>query len=78
MNSLADKITKITTTYLGPAAPQFLQRQTLRHMDGLDFTSIQPKHLEKLLYWIKISASLLIKDKVDMLIADLMTALHLP
>lgn len=66
MSTLADKVTAIALVYLGPAAPVFLERQAKMYLHGIHFADLQREHLEKLEYWIRISASILIgKDKAQ-------------
>lgn len=70
MTHLATTVLAISTKYLGPAAGVFLQRQAKSHMNvGLD--DLLPEHLPILLYWIHVSASLLIDKKADDLAAEL-------
>ncbi len=57
---LPDKLTVVANIYLGPAAGVFLERQTKRHMKGLDFHAIEPRHVQELAKWVNISAGLLI------------------
>ena len=64
MNKLSENITKMAVDYLGPAALRFLERQTMSHMNGLDFRNIEKGHLTELSRWINISGSMVIdKDK---------------
>jgi hypothetical protein len=75
MNALADRVLKITAAYLGPASKVFLERQTRGHM-GVEFADIQAAHLPKLLYWIRLSSRLLVNQKADLLLAQLMKELN--
>jgi hypothetical protein len=72
MNDISDKIIKISVQYLGPAAVVLLERQTKFHMDGLEFKDIKQEHLPKLFYWVKVSSALVIKEKSEALVSDLM------
>ena len=80
MNELSDRILRITRIYLGPASEIFLKRQASGHMNGLDFEQIKPEHLQTLFRWIHSSSKLIIKDKADLLLHALTSALknHLP
>jgi len=60
MSELSEKVLKLTLEYIGPASQAFLERQTVRHMDGLHFENLQKNHLAELAKWINISAGLLI------------------
>ena len=61
MNALSDKAVTIASTYLGPAAKVFLERQTRAHMGGLPFDTLDKQHLPELAKWVRISAKLLIE-----------------
>jgi len=63
MSALSEAVLKETTSYLGPASKQFLERQTKGHMDGLSFDDLKTKHLPELSKWMKISAGLIIDKK---------------
>jgi hypothetical protein len=64
MTETAQRVLAIATEYLGPAALKFLERQTKGHMDEQTFEMIEHIHLEKLAFWIGVSAKLVIdKDK---------------
>lgn len=78
MNALADKVLRIATTYLGPAAGIFLERQTRGHMGGLALADLREEHLPKLLYWVKTSSELVIKEKSSLLVGQLMRELKVP
>jgi len=66
MTETAQKVLEISVKYLGPAAEKFLDRQTKGHMDDLAFELIEPFHLEKLSFWIGVSAKLMLdKDKAS-------------
>jgi hypothetical protein len=60
MTELSDKVLKLTSSYIGPASQKFLERQTVSHMNGLQFNALEQKHLSELAKWVKVSASLLI------------------
>jgi hypothetical protein len=63
---LSDRVLKESTTYLGPAAGNFMERQTKHHLNGLAFGDLERSHLPELAKWIKISAGLLIgKEKAE-------------
>ena len=64
MTDTAQKVLKIAEEYMGPNAEKFLERQTQGHMDSQPFELIEPFHLEKLAFWVNVSAKLMIgKDK---------------
>ena len=78
MSALADSVLRITRKYLGPAARVFLERQTKYHMDDLAFADIRPAHLPELMHWVRVGSQLLIKDKSQLLVTELMEELHIP
>lgn len=64
MSELSDKVLNVTKEYLGPAAEIFLNRQTKKHMQGLDFRNLEREHLLEFTKWVGLSAGLLIgKEK---------------
>ncbi len=64
MTDTAQKVLAIAAEYLGPGAEKFLDRQTKGHMDNQEFELIEPFHLEKLAFWVNVSAKLTMgKDK---------------
>lgn len=65
MNTISEKVLRLTTNYLGPASQRFLERQTRSHMHGLDFAEIKEEHLPELFKWIELSARLIINDKAE-------------
>jgi hypothetical protein len=67
MNEISNKVVQISATYLGPAAKNFLERQTRSHMRNLDFNELKEDHLPELIKWVHISAGLIINDKADIL-----------
>jgi hypothetical protein len=76
MSAQADKVLRITTKYLGPASRVFLERQTKYHMGGLALADVRPEHLPRLIYWVKVGSELIIKEKSQPLVAQLMEELH--
>jgi hypothetical protein len=60
LTELSDRILKLTVTYIGPAAQKFLERQTVSHLNGLNFNAIEKKDIPELAKWVNISAGLLI------------------
>jgi hypothetical protein len=60
LTELSEKVLKLTTNYIGPAAQRFLERQTTSHMNGLQFNTIEKQHLTELAKWVNISAGLVI------------------
>jgi hypothetical protein len=66
MTETAQRVLEIAIKYLGPGAEKFLDRQTKGHMDDLAFELIEPFHLEKLSFWIGVSAKLMLdKNKAS-------------
>lgn len=76
MSQLSDTVLKTATVFLGPAANVLLERQTKGHMNGLAFVDIKPEHLPDFLYWLNVSASLIIKEKSQLLISKLESELN--
>jgi hypothetical protein len=64
LTELSEKVLKLTTQLIGPASRKFLERQTISHMNGLNFDALEPKHLPDLARWVEISAGLIIKPEV--------------
>ena len=62
MSVLSDKILAESTTYFGPAAKKFLERQTTTHMGGISFDDIQRSQLSDLAGWITTSGRLIIEE----------------
>ncbi|XHH08017.1 MAG: hypothetical protein ACFCUE_10625 [Candidatus Bathyarchaeia archaeon] len=60
MTELSEKVLKLASSYIGPVAQRFLERQTTSHMNGLQFNTIEKRHLPELSKWVNISAGLLI------------------
>jgi hypothetical protein len=60
MTEISEKVLKLTTTYIGPAALRFLERQTTSHMNGLQFNNIEKQHLPELSKWVNTSAGLVV------------------
>jgi hypothetical protein len=60
LTELSEKVLKLTTNYIGPAAQRFLERQTTSHMNGLQFNALEKQHLPDLAKWVNISAGLVI------------------
>jgi hypothetical protein len=60
MTEISDTVLKLTTPYIGPASQKFLERQTISHMNGLQFNALEKKHIPELAKWVKVSAGLLI------------------
>ncbi|MFH0875522.1 MAG: hypothetical protein V1859_06275 [archaeon] len=60
MSDYSSKALTIAINYLGPAAGTFLERQTMYHMKGLVFTSLEKKHIPEFAKWVRISAGLII------------------
>jgi hypothetical protein len=70
MSALSDKVLSISVEYLGPAAKVFLERQTMAHLNGVSFDTLEGKHIPDLQKWVLISANLIIeKDKATELAA---------
>jgi hypothetical protein len=70
LTEISDKVLKLTITYIGPASQKFLERQTVSHMNGLAFNTIEKKHIPELAKWVQVSGGLLIapakaKDLAD-------------
>lgn len=70
MSILSQKVLAITIDYIGPSAEAFLQRQTARHMNGLNFDSLDKPHLPELAKWVNTSAGLLISKERAVELAD--------
>jgi hypothetical protein len=64
MSQLSEQIVTLSTSYFGPAANKFLERQTTAHMNGLALDQITSSHLAELAKWVEISGALLI-DKAQ-------------
>jgi len=60
LTDISEKVLKLTSTYIGPAAQRFLERQTISHMNGLQFNAIEKQHLPELSKWVNTSAGLVI------------------
>jgi hypothetical protein len=60
LTELSDRILKLTITFIGPASQKFLERQTVSHLNGLSFNTIEKKDIPELAKWVNISAGLLI------------------
>ncbi len=75
MTELSDKVLKLTLAYIGPASQKFLERQTVSHMGGLAFTTLEKKHLPELSKWVNTSAGLLINPAKAKELADKIAAL---
>jgi hypothetical protein len=60
MTEISEKVLKLTANYIGPAAQKFLERQTISHMNGLQFNALEKQHLPELSKWVNISAGLVI------------------
>lgn len=60
MTEISDKVLKLTIPYIGPASQKFLERQTVSHMNGLAFNTIEKKHIPELAKWVQVSGGLLI------------------
>ncbi len=60
MTELSEKVLKLTTSYIGPVSQKFLERQTMSHMNGLNFSALETKHLPELAKWVQTSGGLLI------------------
>lgn len=70
MSILSKKVLAVTTDYIGPSSEAFLQRQTMRHMNGLAFDNLEKAHLPELTKWVKVSAGLLISKERATELAD--------
>ena len=75
MNTLSEKVVVMSTTYLGPAAKVFLERQTRAHMNSLPLEMLEKQHLPELAKWVRISAALLIEPAKAKELADKIGAL---
>ena len=59
--TLYDRVVEVTTSYLGPAAERFLERQIRTHLHKKP-RSITRSDLSKLIDWIRLAMSLLTED----------------
>ena len=64
MSESSKVILSIATEYLGPAAATLLERQTKFHMNGLNFTDLQPEHCNELAKWVKIASAMFIEQEM--------------
>jgi len=70
MSQLSDEVLKVSVQYLGPAARNFLERQTQSHLKGLAFNDLKKTDLPELARWVSTSASLIIDKKKAEELAD--------
>lgn len=70
MSEISEQVLKISTSYLGPAASHFLERQAKNHMNGIEFSQIERTHLPELAKWVNISASLVVGAEKSKKLAD--------
>ena len=75
MTEISDKVLKLTIAYIGPASQKFLERQTVSHMNGLAFNTIEKKHIPELAKWVQVSGGLLIAPAKAKDLADKIHAL---
>jgi hypothetical protein len=75
LTELSDKVLKLTSAYVGPASQKFLERQTSAHMNGLNFATLEKKHLPELAKWVSTSAGLLIASAKAQELANKISAL---
>jgi hypothetical protein len=75
LTDLSDKVLKLTQSYIGPASQKFLERQTISHMNGLAFNTLEKKHLPDLAKWVNTSAGLLINPAKAKELADKISAI---
>ncbi len=75
MTELSDKVLKLTSTYIGPASQKFLERQTISHMNGLNFNTLEKKHIAELARWVNVSGGLLIAPAKAQELANKISAL---
>ncbi len=59
MNALSERILEIATDYLGVGAKRFLDRQAA-HLKFSSFEMLDEEHLEKFVWWVDVSAKLLL------------------
>lgn len=55
-------IVKVIEYYLGPAAPRFVDRQILAHLNKAPH-EVEPGDLEQLTEWVRVSLALLTDDR---------------
>ena len=70
MSQLSEEVLKVSVQYLGPAARNFLERQTQAHLKGLAFNDLKKTDLPELARWVSTSASLIIDKKKAEELAD--------
>ena len=59
MAKLHEDIILVASRYLGPEAKRFLERQTSHLENGVTLETIQPDDVEKLAWWVNVSAKLI-------------------
>lgn len=77
MSSLSEQVLSICVEYLGPAARNFLERQTEYHMDNLKLDDLAKEHINDLASWVRISAGLIIDKKKAERLSDRIQELSL-
>lgn len=60
--SLYQRVIHVTTDYLGPAAPRFIDRQIQKHI-GKDPAELAVEDMPTLIDWSKIAIALLTDDR---------------
>lgn len=75
MATLAEKLVRVSTLYLGPAARVFLERQARLHLGRSDLDALTRDELPSLLYWISRAGRLIIRERADLLVRQLVSDL---
>ena len=70
MSIVSDSVAALAVNYFGPAARKFLERQTITHLNGMVFDTLQKKDLPELANWINVSGSLIIDKNKARELAD--------
>lgn len=61
VDTLYDRVVRVTHVYLGPAADRFIARQVQNHLHKQP-SELSPRDLNKLIDWIRVTVSLITED----------------
>jgi hypothetical protein len=61
-SDLYDEVTKIAEDYFGPAAPRFVDRLIVNHLDKRP-QELKPADMPELIEWTRLTVSMLTEDK---------------
>lgn len=71
VQSLGERLVKVTTPYLGPAARVFVQQQLKAHLPGVPFDGLGPAHLPEVFRWLGQAGAKVVGTRAEELVRQL-------